>query len=350
VTLDTTDEEDDRVYDEASHVEDNPMRMGDAAVRAMSIKISWLRSFLAVADRGGFGAAAQAIHLSQSRVSAHIAALESALGFTLFKRTSRPIALTHAGQIFRGHAERALEELQEAIVSVRAAHGMRQRRIVVASYPSVSSVFLPSVLSILLRDHPDITVELVESTSAAALEDTLTSGVADVAFRPLQPPLHGEAFRATSLWRESIVAVMRSDDPLAQLTAIGIGDLEGRALIGNPSGTEEEGGGFDLRHAIGDAASSMTIAYLSDQPATVVALVRGAFGVGVISQLALVTVSLEGLAARPIESPTAFRDVGILWSEGRENEAAVQAFLECVGKATVPHGVLAPASTDFKSA
>ena len=59
----------------------------DSALRdAMLLKISWLRSFLAVAERGGFGAAASKLHLSQSRVSAHIAALEELLGFTLFER------------------------------------------------------------------------------------------------------------------------------------------------------------------------------------------------------------------------------------------------------------------------
>ena len=42
---------------------------------AMSLQTAWLKSFLAVADCGGFGAATLGLHLSQSRVSAHIAAL-----------------------------------------------------------------------------------------------------------------------------------------------------------------------------------------------------------------------------------------------------------------------------------
>ena len=42
---------------------------------AMSLQTAWLRSFLAVADKSGFAAATLVLHLSQSRVSAHIAAL-----------------------------------------------------------------------------------------------------------------------------------------------------------------------------------------------------------------------------------------------------------------------------------
>src|SRR6476469_5120167 len=97
-------------------------RLADASLRdAMLLKVSWLRSFLAVAERGGFGAATSTLHLSQSRVSAHISALEEQLGFALFERRVRPTALTAPGRIFAGYAERALEELQEGVESARAA-------------------------------------------------------------------------------------------------------------------------------------------------------------------------------------------------------------------------------------
>ena len=49
------------------------------------------------------------------------------------------------------------------------------------------------------------------------------------------------------------------------------------------------GGGFDLRHAAGEAADSLEVAYSTDQPTTLVALVRAAFRIGVIGQLALAT-------------------------------------------------------------
>src|SRR5438045_7618178 len=92
------------------------LRARDSALRdAMLVKISWLRSFLAVAERGGFSAAASKLHLSQSRVSAHIAGLEEILGFTLFERRVRPTALTEPGRIFASHAREALEQLEEGI-------------------------------------------------------------------------------------------------------------------------------------------------------------------------------------------------------------------------------------------
>src|SRR6266850_2388687 len=271
-------------------------RLANTSLRdAMFLKVAWLRSFLAVAERGGFGAATSALHLSQSRVSAHISALEELLGFALFERRVRPTALTAPGRIFAGYAQRALEELQEGVESARAALHPGYAHLVVGSYPSVSSVFQPSVRDARLTTRP--------------------------------------------LWREAIVAVMRDDDALVAETKIGIADLEGRALIGNPSGSRDEGGGFDLRHAAGDAAERLNVAYLTDQPTTLVALVRAAFGVGVNSQLALAPTNTEGLAVRPIDSATAFRDVALFWHDRDAITSKLAPFIEAVTCADPPPAV-----------
>ena len=235
-------------------------------------------SFLAVADRGGFGAATLAVHLSQSRVSAHIAALEHALGVTLFDRKARPIRTTRAGELFRGHALTALLELQRGIEAVRSTLDNLVAHVTIGSYPSVSSTYLPAVLQQLQAKHPDVTVELHEGT-AAALEEMVASGTVDLAFRPLLPKMRETALCHRTIWREDIVAVMRESDPLAERASVSVDEVLARPMIGNPAGSEEDGGGFDVRNTLGEAAGRANIAYLTDQPATLVALVRAAFGI-----------------------------------------------------------------------
>src|SRR5690348_16868409 len=147
---------------------DRPGRVADLALRdAMLVKISWIRSFLAVAEHGGFGAATSKLHLSQSRVSAHIADLEQLLGFALFERRVRPTALTEPGRMFALHAREALEQLEEGIKAARAVARPGYGHLVVGSYPSVSSVFLPGVLATLRTSQPAISVELLEGTAAS---------------------------------------------------------------------------------------------------------------------------------------------------------------------------------------
>jgi LysR family transcriptional regulator, carnitine catabolism transcriptional activator len=312
------------------------VHVADLALRdAMLLKISWLRSFLAVAERGGFGAATSKLHLSQSRVSAHISDLEQLLGFALFERRVRPTALTEPGRIFASHAREALEQLEEGIKAARAALAPGYGHLVVGSYPSVSSVFLPKVLATLRTSQPAISVELLEGT-ATSLEAALSADAVDIAFRPLQPPVRVPRLATRPLWREAIVAVMRDDDALAAKRSVTIDELQSRALIGNPSGSREDGGGFDLRHAAGEAADSLNIVYLTDQPTTLVALVRAAFGIGVISQLALATTTTDGLAVRPIDSPTAFRDVALFWNEQRNTNPCLTAFIDAVTSAAPP--------------
>jgi DNA-binding transcriptional LysR family regulator len=133
---------------------------------------------------------------------------------------------------------------------------------------------------------------------------------------------------------------MRENDPLAEETSVSIDDILSRPLIGNPAGSEEDGGGFDLRNSLGEAAGRANIAYLTDQPATLVALVRAAFGIGVINRLALHTTSTEGLTIRTIDSPTAQRNVALFWLRRRGDSAVVRAFLDAQQRATLPPGVL----------
>jgi LysR family transcriptional regulator, carnitine catabolism transcriptional activator len=315
---------------------DLPGRIADLTLRdAMLVKISWIRSFLAVAERGGFGAATSKLHLSQSRVSAHISALEEMLGFALFERRVRPTALTEPGRIFANHAREALDALQDGIEAARAALRPGYGHLVVGSYPSVSAAFLPSVLARVNASHPAMSIEILEG-NAASLEAALSSGAVDVAFRPLQPPVRDNRLTTRALWRESIVAVMRDDDPLATQERVAVHDLEGRALIGNPSGNPEDGGGFDLRHAAGEAVDSLNIVYLTDQPSTLVSLVRAAFGVGVISQLALATTTTDGITVREIESPTAFRDVALFWNDQSSRNPSLDVFVDAVARADPP--------------
>jgi LysR family transcriptional regulator, carnitine catabolism transcriptional activator len=307
---------------------------------AMSLQTAWLRSFLAVADKGGFGAATLVLHLSQSRVSAHIAALEHALGVTLFDRKARPICTTEAGELFRGHAMTALLELQSGIEAARSTLDNIVAHLTIGSYPSVSSAYLPSVLRELKSKYPGVTVDLLEGT-AATLEEMVVNGTADLAFRPLLPKMHETTLCHRTIWREDIVAVMRDNDPLAKQASVSVDDILGRPLIGNPAGNEEDGGGFDLRNTLGDAAARANIAYLTDQPTTLVAMVRSAFGVGIINRLALQTTRTEGLAIRTIDSPAANREVALHWMRRRADTAVVKAFLDAQQRASLPPGVQA---------
>src|SRR3546814_3724595 len=72
----------------------------------VTMELRQLRYFIAVAEEGSFGGAAQRVHVTQPPVTRQIHALEQELKVTLFVRTPRGAILTEAGRVF-------LEEARE---------------------------------------------------------------------------------------------------------------------------------------------------------------------------------------------------------------------------------------------
>jgi DNA-binding transcriptional LysR family regulator len=71
--------------------------------------------FLAVAEELHFGRAAARLHLTTSRVSQAIRALERRIGAPLFERTSRTVRLTPLGQALLDDVRPAVRQLEEAL-------------------------------------------------------------------------------------------------------------------------------------------------------------------------------------------------------------------------------------------
>ena len=77
-------------------------------------------SFIAVARRRSFAAAASDLGVSTSALSQSIRQLESRLKVTLLTRASRTVALTDAGQRLLENAGPAVEQALESLKTVLA--------------------------------------------------------------------------------------------------------------------------------------------------------------------------------------------------------------------------------------
>lgn len=134
--------------------------------------------FLEVVRTGSFSGAARATGIPVSTVSERIAALETRLGTTLLKRTTRRLALTDAGAAYHDVASRALTELRgyEAELSDTAAGVSGKLRV--ASTIAMDDVLAPLITSY-LGAFPDMSLELNLSGRNA---DLFAEGI-DVAIR-----------------------------------------------------------------------------------------------------------------------------------------------------------------------
>jgi DNA-binding transcriptional LysR family regulator len=128
---------------------------------------------LAVARRGGFGAAAAELGMSPSAVSHAVKMVEDRLGAPLFARTTRSVALTQAGASLVASMGPALHEIEEAIERLRSAGG-KVTGLLRLNAPRVAlPIAITPVLAELAWRYPDLVVEIA---SDDALTDIVAGG------------------------------------------------------------------------------------------------------------------------------------------------------------------------------
>ncbi|WP_158888601.1 LysR family transcriptional regulator [Amycolatopsis anabasis] len=157
-----------------------------------------LKTFLAVAETGGFTPAARRLELSQSTVSQHVRRLEAVAGKQLFVRDTHTVELTGDGQAMTGFARNILEQ-QERALSYFAGPGLRGRVRLGVSEDLVLGR-LPEILRRFRTGHPLVDVELTVELSGI-LHDRLAAGELDLVFAKRR---NGEA-DGHPLWRDRLV-------------------------------------------------------------------------------------------------------------------------------------------------
>lgn len=138
-----------------------------------------LSTFVAVAQCGGFTAAAERLGTSKARVSLEVQRLERALGTALFTRTTRRVRLTDAGQQLLDEAAPLLTGLGEAVA--RAAHSSQQvtGTLRIATAVDHAAQHMCAAVAEFARLHPALRITLHASDRVS---DMLAEGI-DLSFR-----------------------------------------------------------------------------------------------------------------------------------------------------------------------
>ena len=170
-----------------------------------TLDIDLLRSFAAVADSGGFTAAASLVARTQSAVSMQIQRLEEACGHRLFDRSPRALALTPQGEALLESARRLLALHDETVRRLAAAPVAGAVRLGVTEYFVPNE--LPALLARFAAAHPGVQLE-VRMGLSRDLRQELHAGRLDAALVRLEgegEPLWREpqAWVAAESWRES---------------------------------------------------------------------------------------------------------------------------------------------------
>src|SRR5262245_15171568 len=120
-----------------------------------------LLAFVAVGQERSFTKAAAKLNVSQSALSHTIRGLEERLGVRLLTRTTRSVSPTEAGERLLNSIGPRFEEIEAELTSLRDVREKPAGTVRITSTEfAADSILLPK-LSTLLRDYPDIKVEIV---------------------------------------------------------------------------------------------------------------------------------------------------------------------------------------------
>jgi DNA-binding transcriptional LysR family regulator len=112
--------------------------------------------FATVVRCGSFAAGARALGLTRAVVSHHVRALEARIGVPLAQRSTRSFSLTPAGEAFRMHCERLLDEAHDGIRGMELLRAEPRGEVrITCSHHFGNQRILPSLLAF-RRRYPSI--------------------------------------------------------------------------------------------------------------------------------------------------------------------------------------------------
>jgi LysR family hydrogen peroxide-inducible transcriptional activator len=191
-----------------------------------------LQALVAIADHGGFSAAARALHTVQSNVSTHVARLERELDVTLVDRTTG--RLTEEGEAVVGRARRIYGELDALVADVASVNSEVTGTARLGIIGTTARWLTARLLEAATDEHPKLRVVVVDATSTSLLPQ-LDAGELDLAIIAL--PAHDADVEVEPLFDEDLVLVTPPDHPLGALETVTIEQLAAYPLLLGAKGT-----------------------------------------------------------------------------------------------------------------
>ena len=283
------------------------------------IETRLLQQFVAVAEELHFNRAAQRLHMAQPPLSQAIRRLESEIGFPLFERTNRSVALTPAGTSFLETTRRILQSLDEGVVHTRRVAQGVEGHLTMTFINIVSYAPLLRALRCFRLASPGVAFTMKEATTHEQVE-ALESGAADIGFMRT-PGRTTPNLRFETILREPICVALPAGHRLEGSAPIALASLKDEAFVASP---RPVGQGFhdQLIRLCQAAGFTPKIVQQARQLHTLIALVASGFGIALIP-ISLAMERREDIVFRSIivDAPQDLLHLGLLmaWNTSQDS-------------------------------
>lgn len=123
---------------------------------------------------GSFTAAAEQLGCSKTTISLQLKALEQQLGVALFRRTTRQLSLTRAGEQLLSDCLPLLDELQQALQQLQNSDKVLQGKLVLSAPEDYTNRILAPAVVAFMALHPALEVEF---RSSDQVKDLIKEGI-----------------------------------------------------------------------------------------------------------------------------------------------------------------------------
>lgn len=283
-----------------------------------------LETFVAVAERGGFTAAARRLGVAQSAVSTQIQRLETDLANALFDRTTRRVELTDAGHALLPEARRVLAAEQAARDAVEAVRGGLRGTIRLGSMHAraMGPIDLPAAMSRFREDCPQVEIHLLQGATSTEKLYQLLDAELELAIVGLEPP-PPPGIRFENLWRTPMRLLCHRDHALGRASALDLGSLSGETFVDGPPGSASR---ETVDAAFAAIGATRRVAYEVNDTGGMLGIVQAQLAIVILPES--VAVGQDDVVAVPISPDAPTFTVSLACATNRDPGAATKALIE----------------------
>src|SRR5262245_8595182 len=271
-----------------------------------------LRAFVLVARHRSFSRAAEALSITPSGLSVLIRELEAQLGFRLFDRTTRHVALTGHGSDLLAVAQQTLEQFDTAVSRIGRSANEASQSLSVGATPLVAANILPHAIREFRGHRPDLRVQLFEADSATIME-RVQAGRLDVGLGAFFKTATG--VRRVPFFRFALIVIRAGHDPAFRPASTAWSALKSDTLISLPATNPTQ---QLINSRLADARVVFRHHIVLNYLDTVIAFVEAGEGIAVIPSFAIPACRNRRVVMSRLTNPVVNLDFYQITNRGRK--------------------------------
>lgn len=262
------------------------------------MNLNQLKIFYLASKLGNLSAAGEELNITQPAVTKAIQRLQDYYEIKLINRFGKKMALTDAGEVLYGIAEKIFELEKQAEESIRDFQQQKRGHIRIHASESFGAYYLPHIINPFIKANPNIRVSasILPTEQVAKNTANLENDLGFISF-----PLKNEKLLIRSIIEDRMEIIVPPGHPITQYGYIEPRNLDGETIIMHEKGSATERI-FD-EYIRKNNISVDILLELSSNNAVKLAVEEG-LGIGVISRnIAIDEIKAGKLIAIPFSDP-----------------------------------------------